>query len=104
MNDFRATILPYCLKKLEDGSYVVLNRHYKPVGFKNSERLNYNDYPVCHKMKGINKKTAASISFCNDDNLEMIYLYNDACVPTNSTENMNKYLSLLSKLAKYKIA
>lgn len=103
MNDFRAIILPYCLKRLEDGTYIVLNRKYKPVGFDTSDFLNYEDYPACHKIKGINKKTAASLSFRGDDDIEMIYLYNDGCVPTHSPENMKKYMEKLAALAKYKI-
>jgi hypothetical protein len=33
-SDFRAMFFPYCLQKQKDGRYVVLNREYKPVGFK----------------------------------------------------------------------
>lgn len=34
---FRQLFLIYCLDRLEDGSYVALNRRYKPVGFASTE-------------------------------------------------------------------
>jgi len=104
MNDFRAIIMPYCLKRMEDGSYIVLNRHYKPVGFNTREHLKYEDYPACHKIRGINKKTAASLSHNNNNDTSIIYLYDDGSVPTRNAENMRKYLDKLGTLAKYKIS
>jgi hypothetical protein len=35
MDDFRTVALPYCLKKMEDGTYIILNRRCesgKPIG------------------------------------------------------------------------
>ncbi len=104
MSDFRAIALPYCLKRLEDGSYIVLNRKYKPIGFDTKEFLTYEDYPIKHKIRGINKKTAASLSWKNSPNTEMIFLYNDGCVPTHSKDSMVKYLEKLESLAKYKLS
>jgi len=56
MDDFRTVALPYCLKKMEDGTYIILNRRYKPIGFNSQEHVIYEDYPIHHKIKGINKK------------------------------------------------
>ena len=103
MNDFRAIALPYCLKRMKDGSYVILNRKYKPIGFDTSTHLVYEDYPICHKLRGINKRTAAILSWNNSSDIEMIYLYDDSCVPTRSSANMNRYLKKIETLAKYKI-
>ncbi|MFH2138785.1 MAG: hypothetical protein ABII88_09770 [Candidatus Omnitrophota bacterium] len=103
MNDFKSVALPYCLKKLDDGTYVILNRKYKPVGFNTSNQLDYKDYPICHKIKGIKQKTAMTLSFNHDDNVDSIYLYSDSCIPTSSAKNMNKYLEKLRILSKYKI-
>ena len=100
MWDFRAIFLPYCLDKQPDGRYVVLNRKYKPVGFLTQKHIEYSDYPICVKFKGLGKVTAAKISFNGDSNMDRIYLYNDGCIPTNSSQYMADYLRRLEILAK----
>lgn len=99
--NFQTIHLPYCLKKMSDGSYVVLNREYKPVGFKTSKHVKYEDYPVSVKFR-ITKKTASSLSHNGSDGTDMIFLYDDGCVPTRSKANMNAYLEKIEKLAKLK--
>jgi hypothetical protein len=103
LNDFRAVFLPYCLDKQSDGRYVVLNREYKPIGFKTRENIKYEDYPICVELKGIGPVTAAKLSFEGDPNTDRIYLYNDGCVPTQSAEHMKNYLERLKILAKLKV-
>lgn len=50
LGDFRSVYLPYCLKRQEDGSDVVLNREYKPVGFNTREHIPYEEHPVSSKL------------------------------------------------------
>jgi hypothetical protein len=100
MSDFRSVFLPYCLDRQPDGKYVVLNRKYKPVGFLTKDHIEYSDYPICVKFKGLGEVTAAKISFNGDSNMDRIYLYNDGCIPTNSSEYMDDYLRRLEVLAK----
>jgi hypothetical protein len=100
MSDFRSVFLPYCLDRQPDGRYVVLNRKYKPVGFLTKDHIEYSDYPICVKFKGLGEITAAKISFNGDSNMDRIYLYNDGCIPTNSSEYMADYLRRLEILAK----
>jgi hypothetical protein len=100
MSDFRSVFLPYCLDRQPDGRYVVLNRKYKPVGFLTKDHIEYSDYPVCVKFKGLGEVTAAKISFNGDSNMDRIYLYNDGCIPTNSSQYMADYLRRLEILAK----
>lgn len=54
--DFRSVHLPYCLEKQEDGSYVVLNREYAPIGF--TQRKDYNQLPIFVKIKNLTPKLA----------------------------------------------
>jgi len=103
LNDFRSVFLPYCLDKQSDGRYVVLNREYKPIGFKTTENIEYEDYPICVELKGITSTTAAKLSYKGDPNTDRIYLYNDGCVPTKSAEHMKSYLKRLEILAKLKV-
>ncbi len=51
-HDFRCVHLPYCIKRLPDGRHVVLNRDYKPLGFKTREHVEYESYPIAVKLKG----------------------------------------------------
>lgn len=103
LGDFSSLYLPYCIDRQPDGKYAVLNREYKPVGFKTKEYINYEEYPVCVKLKRIGPATAAKISYKGDSNTDRIYLYDDGCVPTKSTENMKAYLKRLEILAKLKV-
>lgn len=103
LNDFRAVFFPYCLDKQPDGQYVVLNREYKPIGFKTKENVKYEDYPIFVELKGVGSATAAKLSYKGDPNTDRIYLYNDSCVPTESAEHMKNYLKRLEILAKLKV-
>lgn len=80
--DFRAVYFPYCIEKLPDDSWVVLNRQYKPVGFNTSAFINYEQYPVSAKLKGIGPAVAKKLSYSNEASGDRIYLYNDGCIPT----------------------
>ena len=62
MNDFRAICLPYCLKKQNDGTYLVLNREYKPLSFKTREDNYLNqELPIYLKIKNLTSKTIEKI-------------------------------------------
>ena len=104
LGDFRKVFLPYCLQKQPDGRYAILNRRYKPVGLAITEFINYEDYPVCVNLKGLGPATAAKLSWKGDPDTDQIYLYNDGCVPTESSENMQSYLKRLEILAKLKVS
>lgn len=101
--NFQYAHLPYCLQKQKDGSYIALNREYKPIGFYTDEHVDYGLYPIAVKFKGLTAKTAARVSYKNSPNLEAIYLYNDSCVPHFSKKDMAAYLDRLAILAKLKI-
>jgi hypothetical protein len=101
--DFRAVFLPYCLRKQDDGSYVVLNRDYKPLGFKTAEHVDYAKYPIGVKIPGIKPKLAAKLSISGKTDTDQIFLYNDATVPIQGKQNMAAYLGRLEILAKLKL-
>jgi len=102
--DIRFTFMPYCIQKQDDGRYAILNRRYKPLGFSSTEFFTYADYPILVNIKGLTEKTASKLSHCADSNLNDIYLYNDGCIPTSSTKNMDDYLARLAVLAKLSIS
>ena len=104
LHDFRSAHLPYCLQMQKDGRYVVLNREYKPIGFTTTDWVDYEKYPVAVKIKGLTAKKAEKVSYKGSGDLDNIYLYNDGCVPTKSTKNMQAYLKRLEALAKLRFA
>lgn len=99
LNNFRQIHMPYCLKKQDDGCYVVLNREYKPLGFDTDEYLKYEDYPILVKYK-ITKAKIKQLSVHPEDNSEDFYLYNDGCLPEHNKKNMDAYLEKLRILTK----
>jgi len=103
MTTFLKRSLPYCIDKQADGSYIALNRRYKPVGFNLTHFIDYSEYPVGVHLK-ITPRTAAKISVHGDDNIKRVYLYNDSTNPSCSQKLLREYLERLSILAKVKIA
>jgi hypothetical protein len=101
VHDFRWWFLPYCLKAVEKGRYVILNRAYKPIGTLTAEWVEYEPHAV--KMR-ITPIMAQALSFNKDCSVETIYLYDDASVPTKSAHDMEKYLERLARLSAYKIS
>ncbi|MFZ3180507.1 MAG: hypothetical protein WA156_09925, partial [Methylocystis silviterrae] len=96
--------LPYCLEKVDGEKYVVLNRDYKPIGFKTDNFVTYNDYPIAISIKSLTPAVAAKISWEGSSSIERIYLYNDASVPILNATNMTNYIERLKVLAKLKVA
>lgn len=101
--DFRAVYMPYCIDKMPDGKYVVLNRTYKPIGFITHDHIKYDEYPIAAEFVGLNESTAAKLSWNGSQDLSRIYLYNDGTNPLLNDENMTKYLDRLKILSKLKI-
>lgn len=102
LRDFRSVHLPYCLKRQDDGKYIVLNREYNPLGFVVKQDYHCDDYPIAVKIKGLTALKASKISHNGSDDLDEIFLYNDACLPDASDENMQAYFERLAILAKLK--
>ena len=94
---------PYCIQKQEDGSYVVLNREYKPIGFLTQECLDYWRYPIGIRFKGLKEETIRKISIDGDPREGAIYLYDDGTVPIRNRKNMRDYLERLSVLMSLKV-
>jgi hypothetical protein len=104
LSEFRQVFLIYCLQRLQDGSYVALNRRYKPVGLTSTDWVKYEDFPVGFKFKSaLTAKQVAALSYKGDTSVECIYLYNDGCIPTDSPDHWASYAVRLGRLSSYKI-
>jgi len=102
-DELRHTHFPYCLDRQQDGTYVLLNRNYKPIGFMTDKWVKYDEHPVGVKIKGLTAKIAAELDARGRENLDRIYLYNDGATPSGGPEHMQAYLSRLAKLMALRI-
>ena len=101
--DVRWTHLPYTLRDLGDGLYILLNRSYLPLGCQENCRVDYKSHETAFKFH--RKPTSvqlAKMSYCGKS--EDVFFYNDGCVPTHSPRNMAAYLKRLGYLAKLQIS
>lgn len=103
VSSFRWVFLPYCLLRQDDGSYVVTNRRYKPVGMVTTAHVDYMAHPVRVKFKRLTAATARKLDYAGRDDLERIYLYNDGCLPTDSQAHWQAYSARLQILAKLQV-
>ena len=104
VSEFRQVFLVYCLLRLADGSYIAVNRRYKPVGVTSVEWVDYENFAARFKFKrALSANQIAALSYKGDTSADRIYLYNDGCIPTDSTANWAAYSARLQRLAGYKI-
>jgi len=102
LNIFRNVCLPYCLKRVSDKEYAVLNRDYKRLGQCTQDYVDYDEIRL--KVDGLGPKLAAQISYKGSSNLDVIYLYNDGCQPEASAANMKAYFKRLDLLMSLKVS
>lgn len=104
--EFRWLFLIYCLHRLPDGSYIALNRDYKPLGFgfERAPWVEYETAPGRFKFKrALREDQVIALSYRGDPTPERIYLYNDACVPTSGAVAWREYSARLERLAGYRV-
>lgn len=102
-HEFRQVFLPYCLERLADGSYIVLNRLYKPLGVAGTSWVDYESAPGRFKFKrALSAAQIGALAHDGDTSAERIYLYNDGSVPTDSAAAWAAYSARLQRLAGYK--
>ncbi len=101
---FRRVFLPYCLKRLADGRYIVLNRQYKPLGVRSSEHVVYEDHPTAGRIE-ITPEQAVGLSWDGSNDLDLIRLYNGESVDAvdGNTEHLKAYQLRLERLMHLKV-
>lgn len=106
--DFRSVCLPYCLKKQDDGTYLVLNRNYKPLSFRTVDDGFLNqELPIYLKIKGLTEKKIQQIisigeGACVQNDGKDIFLYNDKTNPLYK-EGRADYFKRIELLLELKI-
>lgn len=100
-NKFWRIFLPYCLQRLKDGSWIVLNRNYKPLGVFGREWATYETDRSCASIRGLTKRVAAKISHkpLPDEIPDQIWLYDDSNNPAQGAKERAAYFKRLEALA-----
>lgn len=94
---FRRIYLPYCLVKLKDGTWLPLNRNYKPIGVTSSAWADYESAPTEARLK-LSVADLKRVSIHESPTGEMVYLYNDGTVPRPGTPAWTAYAPKLERL------
>lgn len=105
------THLPYCIDRLPDGRWIVLNRSYKPVGTTTpvGTMVDYNagPHPIAFKKGELDSETlqlmSTSLQRDPDGDVARAYFYSDGCVPTAGAAQMEAYLERLGTLASLQV-
>jgi hypothetical protein len=70
---------PYCLHRKSDGTYLVLNRQYTPVGNPSRQFVDYEQIDGIRLT--ITEDDAERLSWDGNRDVRRIYLFNDGCPP-----------------------
>ena len=113
LNDFSAVFLPYCIKKKDDGKFLIVNREYLPLSFKTSDdsyRKPSRDLPVYHEIEGLTPEFVNQLKqnyqdVSTQDDGDTIFLYNDFMNPLHkeNRENRENYFGILDKLLELRV-
>lgn len=101
------THLPYCLQKTTDGSWLLLNRNYKPLGTVGTEHVDYDNHPdrlkIHHKTISALQQHATGVIPDQPGDLGLFFLYDDGCMPTESAAHWSRYSAILQILISAKV-
>jgi hypothetical protein len=86
--------LPYIIRQEKDGTYLLLNRHFKPVGMvpRPGDWVDYATSTQRFRVRGLTPEIAAKISVKGDPDTGWIVLYHDGCRPQDSDKHRRALL------------
>lgn len=93
----RWVVFPYCIQRLDDGRYIVLNRRYKPLGVASDTHVVYEESPAACHMK-ITPDIARRLSWLGDDSIERIALYDGSENMLEHPDHLAAYVERLALL------
>lgn len=92
------------MKRLEDGSYLLLNRSYKPLGVFTDEWVTYETHPSRFRfVRPLTKATTEALCVYGGAQPDGLFLYDDGTIPTESAAAWKTYSAKLQRLAALKI-
>lgn len=102
--------LPYCLERLPDGRWIVLNRAYKPMGTTTprAEFIDYGDpYALAFEHGELDRETqsviSTSVDFDDEGEPARLYIYQDDSSPMKGPIEMEAYLERLAIMANLRV-
>jgi len=111
LSDFFRINLPYGMEKNIEGNWFVFNREYKPLGWNTRDHIDYEDYPIFVKYKGLTEKKLESLA-CPKENsirkddagkINKVWFYSDGTNPQSYPKYWSDYLDKIKILSKLKI-
>lgn len=102
---YRRIFMPYCIIRLESGKWVIVNRHYKPLGSLDQRKwYDYEEYAVHIKWDKRHRRKLADLGGTSESPEDFVALYYDATNPERSEKLMKRYAEKLEILGKLLIA
>lgn len=102
--NLRGIYFPYCLQRLGDGSWIILNRNYTPLGSSIHEHVVYEGIDDAFRIPRITTAQVRKLSCTGPpDEDGRIYLYEDSCIPTSGEKHMTAYLRRLAVLMRLQL-
>jgi hypothetical protein len=101
--DLRYTHLPYCLRKLDDGRYITVNRRYKPLGICSRERVVYEDHPTAMYIEGLTDELAIEIDVQKGAKPGHVFLYDGTSTAPKTQQAVDEYMQRLSRIMTLKM-
>ena len=107
LGDFFRINMPYGMRKNEKNEWFVFNREYKPLGFNTNEHIEYENYPVFVKYKGLTETKLQKLACSKENsiqrdengNIYMIWFYSDATNPKDNPRHWNDYFDRIKILS-----
>jgi hypothetical protein len=94
LDDYFKRQFPYCLERQSNGTYLALNREYKPITYADSKKRNADGT----LNLTIDEETAAKLSYNGSRDLGKIWLYDQVTDPQKDRDNYRTYMEKWIKL------
>jgi hypothetical protein len=85
--------LPYGANRIEGDTFILVNRHYKPVGSTTKDHVDYRTYP--HLSLRLHGDSWRAFSHRT---AEQPFLFNDGCPPWATRQDAEAYLGRLAEM------
>ncbi|MEL6384212.1 MAG: hypothetical protein AAFQ89_17510 [Cyanobacteria bacterium J06626_18] len=80
------TQFPYCIHRIEDGRYVILNRNYKPLGMTREDSVDWVDYAPHAIELRLTPKRIEQLDAQGNGSESRVYLYYSIHTVTQADE------------------
>lgn len=108
LTDFFRINLPYGIQRNDADEWSAFNREYKPLGWKTTDWVEYEDYPIFAKYKSLTEAKLLKLASTPDAILKgdkgkiiRVFLYDDRTNPASNPRFWQEYfekIELLSSL------